>query len=62
MSSKSVVIVGCDVSGLSCASYLHKNGFSDVILLEAKERIGGRVSTVRKEGFLQLFFLFHKYK
>jgi len=49
MSSKSVVIVGCDVSGLSCASYLHKNGFSDVILLEAKERIGGRVSTVRKE-------------
>jgi len=40
-----VVIIGAGVSGLAAASRLHANGMS-VIVLEARERTGGRIWTL----------------
>ncbi|KAK1944983.1 Polyamine oxidase FMS1 [Phytophthora citrophthora] len=39
-----VVIIGAGVSGLRCANHLiHTKGVKDVIVVEASDRIGGRV-------------------
>lgn len=43
--NQSVVIVGAGVAGLAAASELRANGFEDVVLLEARDRIGGRIWT-----------------
>ncbi|XP_052191644.1 polyamine oxidase 1 isoform X2 [Diospyros lotus] len=44
----SVVIVGAGISGISAAKVLVENGVEDIVILEASERIGGRM---RKEQF-----------
>ncbi|HEY8517326.1 MAG TPA: NAD(P)/FAD-dependent oxidoreductase [Candidatus Binatia bacterium] len=49
MSAGKVAVVGAGLAGLAAASELRARGF-EVIVLEARERIGGRVWTVR-EGF-----------
>ncbi|XP_043470346.1 lysine-specific histone demethylase 1A-like [Leptopilina heterotoma] len=41
----SVVIVGAGVSGIAAASKLMQNGFKNVKILEAQDRIGGRIFT-----------------
>ena len=44
MSSKpKVVIIGAGISGLSAASKLHRSGQVELCVLEASERVGGRV-------------------
>ena len=40
-----VVIVGAGVAGLAAATQLQADGFDDVVVLEARDRIGGRVWT-----------------
>lgn len=40
-----VIIVGAGISGLSAASTLKKNGVEKILVLEAADRIGGRVWT-----------------
>ena len=35
-----VVIIGAGIAGLSAASELIQNGLNDIILLEARDRIG----------------------
>ncbi|XP_063609913.1 peroxisomal N(1)-acetyl-spermine/spermidine oxidase-like [Penaeus indicus] len=45
-----VVVVGGGVSGLTAAKTLIDNGVDDVLILEAQDRLGGRVHTYRKEG------------
>ncbi|CAB4268146.1 unnamed protein product [Prunus armeniaca] len=42
-SRSSVIIVGAGVSGLSAAKVLIENGVEDVVILEASDRIGGRI-------------------
>lgn len=51
MSSRSVVIVGAGIAGLTTAYRLLKRGV-DVTVLEASERVGGRMSTDRRDGYL----------
>ncbi|KAJ9158819.1 hypothetical protein P3X46_024365 [Hevea brasiliensis] len=48
-SSSSVIIIGAGISGLSAAKVLAENGIEDVVILEASDRIGGRI---RKENFV----------
>lgn len=43
-----VVVVGGGVSGLTAAKTLIDNGVNDVLILEAQDRLGGRVHTYRK--------------
>ncbi|CAL4146393.1 unnamed protein product, partial [Meganyctiphanes norvegica] len=47
-----VLVVGGGVSGLSTVERLINNGVEDVLLLEATDRLGGRVQTIRRDGFL----------
>ncbi|KAK4424954.1 Polyamine oxidase 1 [Sesamum alatum] len=44
----SVLIVGAGISGITAAKMLAENGVEDVVILEAADRIGGRI---RKEEF-----------
>ncbi|KAL0387939.1 UNVERIFIED_CONTAM: Polyamine oxidase 1 [Sesamum radiatum] len=44
----SVLIVGAGISGIAAAKVLAENGVEDVVILEAADRIGGRI---RKEEF-----------
>lgn len=44
-----VVIVGAGAAGLAAAAYLGRNGKS-VCILDARERVGGRILTVRPRG------------
>lgn len=48
--SKSVIVVGAGLAGLTCAIYLQRSGIS-VTLLEASDRVGGRVKSDRVGGF-----------
>lgn len=45
-----VVIVGAGVAGCTAAKRLIDNGIDDIQILEASERIGGRVHTVSTGG------------
>ena len=41
-----ILIIGAGPSGIAAASKLFQNGFTSVKILEAENRIGGRVHTV----------------
>ncbi|KAG7602145.1 unnamed protein product [Arabidopsis thaliana] len=43
MSTASVIIIGAGISGISAAKVLVENGVEDVLILEATDRIGGRI-------------------
>ncbi|MEZ4685682.1 MAG: oleate hydratase [Bacteroidia bacterium] len=46
-----IVIIGAGLSGLSAAIHLQKAG-REVLVLEKNEKVGGRVQTDKKDGFL----------
>ncbi|CAL8103915.1 unnamed protein product [Orchesella dallaii] len=48
---KKIVIIGAGVSGLAAAQQLKRFGF-EVIVIEARNRVGGRVVTFRKNQFV----------
>ena len=45
-----ITIIGAGISGLTAAVYLHKNGFP-IQIVEASDRIGGRIKTDIVDGF-----------
>ncbi|XP_075222246.1 spermine oxidase-like [Lycorma delicatula] len=47
-----VIIVGAGVAGIGAATHLLKNNFSDIAILEASNRLGGRVYTAEFGDFL----------
>jgi len=51
MNEADVLIIGGGLSGLACATKLHQAGVS-FRLIEASDRLGGRVATDPMEGFL----------
>ena len=55
--NKKVVIVGGGITGLSAAFYMQKEAREkglplDVILVEASNRLGGKIQTIRRNGFI----------
>ncbi|WP_261842719.1 flavin monoamine oxidase family protein [Aliamphritea ceti] len=44
-----VIVVGAGIAGLAAAKELHKQGY-DVTVLEARNRVGGRIWTLREDG------------
>jgi len=44
----SVVVVGAGLAGLYAAKQLKEAGYADVLIVEAQDRIGGRVCQVRQ--------------
>ena len=47
--SPDVLVVGAGLAGLTCAYELHREG-RQVTVLEARDRVGGRVHTTRLEN------------
>lgn len=45
--SKTIIVIGTGLAGLSCAYELAKKG-RNIILLEGQNRVGGRIQTLRK--------------
>jgi protoporphyrinogen oxidase len=46
VSEAQVVIVGAGASGIAAASWLMEHGVDNIVILEAEDRIGGRINTV----------------
>lgn len=46
MNESKVVVIGAGPSGIAAATRLVENGFQNVVLLEAENRIGGRIHTI----------------
>lgn len=49
--TEKVVVIGAGISGLACAFRLKQLGIPS-LLLEARERAGGVIATIRKNGYL----------
>ena len=49
--SKRIAVVGAGIAGLTCAYELQKAGF-EVTVYEKSERVGGRMSSRTKDGFI----------
>lgn len=44
--SKAIIIIGAGASGVAAAAKLISNGYKNVTILEASNRIGGRINTI----------------
>lgn len=51
-----IVVIGAGLAGLSAAKALLESGFTDVTVLEATDRIGGRVQSVKLGKKRRVFF------
>ena len=49
---KRIVIIGGGITGLAAAHRLVEHGQTEVLLLEAADRIGGVIHTQSRDGFL----------
>ena len=55
-SSVKFIIIGGGIAGLAAAHKLIKSGERDIVVLEAKSRLGGRIHTIREGSILILLF------
>ena len=53
----SVIIIGAGAAGIAAASKLLKDGIKDVTILEAENRIGGRIRTVKFSKYTEKIYL-----
>jgi monoamine oxidase len=44
-----VIVIGCGIAGMTAAQNLMKSG-ANVLVIEARDRIGGRVNPIDFEG------------
>ncbi len=49
---KSISIIGGGITGLATAWFLEQEGYSDITLIEASARLGGKIKTERHGNFL----------
>lgn len=50
-----IIVIGAGLSGMAAATKLMDNGFNNVVILEAENRIGGRIHSVNfSNGFIDL--------
>lgn len=54
--SPRIIIVGAGAAGIAAASRLLENGFTDITILEAQNRIGGRVWSIKIGKFSTIIF------
>lgn len=59
---KKVIIVGAGISGLSAANTLLEKGFNNFLILEAHNRIGGRINTIKYSKQHLISKVKHSYK
>lgn len=52
MKAYDVVIIGAGLTGLSCATFLKKRGFENILILEKASRIGGAICSHSENGFI----------
>ncbi|MYE17207.1 MAG: FAD-dependent oxidoreductase [Gemmatimonadetes bacterium] len=50
--NENVLVIGAGIAGLAAASELRASGFGNVVVLEARDRIGGRIWTANLGGAL----------
>lgn len=41
-----VIVIGGGAAGLKATETLHKNGVTNILLLEAQNKLGGRIETI----------------
>lgn len=46
VNSEKIIIIGAGAAGISAGCHLYNRGFKNLTILEAKDRIGGRINTV----------------
>jgi len=54
---RKVVVVGGGITGLTAAFYMQKQASTkelplDIVLVESSLRLGGKIQTLRKDGFI----------
>jgi len=52
-----VIIIGAGISGIAAATKLLKNKFNNFIILEAENRIGGRIQTLPFGGNYYIYLV-----
>lgn len=52
-----ILVVGAGLAGLAAASSLYEKGFTNIIILEAQEVIGGRVFSLPLGKSIASYFL-----
>lgn len=46
MQNARIIVIGAGIAGISCATKLIESGFKNIRILEAENRLGGRVNTI----------------
>jgi protoporphyrinogen/coproporphyrinogen III oxidase len=52
MNNDQIIIAGAGMTGLSAAWYLEKKGYTNILILEAGNKPGGKIETIREDGFM----------